>query len=324
MNLYKLLNIAGIKVNPPLKGEVNIIDISAFTGYVDFNKLAPHLRGELEPRIHGAIIRMSDGKYVDKYCYYNYEGFRSYDIPVGGYGVHYIKALEFENVAQADALIKAVNGLGEYPLLGVYGDWERNPDKLGYISVRKAIKQYIQRYESNFGNNKLGIYTNSWWDYNVANKLTGASEFPPDRVSWFASYYATKPYIPWDWKHRWGDNCWILWQYDNRFRFPGIPGSVDMNTFNGNLEEFLDYFGLQNQEPPGEVEMKYRVVIDNLRIREKPDINSKILGTRNLNDIVIPLDTIGDNLYSKSYWVKDERGWSAAQWKGSIYMQTFI
>lgn len=324
MVLHKLSEIFGIKTNPPLKGEVNIIDISSYSGYINFNELAPHLTGALEPVIHGAIIRMSYGKYTDKYSLYNYESFRSYNIPVGGYGVHYAKGLESENILQANALIGVIKSLNEYPLLGVYGDWEINPDKLPYKYVRKAIKQYIQRYEEEFGIYKLGIYTNSWWDANVANSSTGASDIPDNRVAWFANYYTTKPYIPWDWRHRWGDNCWILWQYDNRFRFPGIPGSVDMNTFNGNLEEFLNYFGLQDQEPPGEIEMRYRVVIDNLRIREKPDINSKILGIRNLNDIVIPLDTIGDNLYSKSYWVKDERGWSAAQWKGSIYMQTFI
>jgi GH25 family lysozyme M1 (1,4-beta-N-acetylmuramidase) len=318
-----ILQALGRQANPATKGEVNIIDVSAYTGEIDFGQLEPHVSGALQPKIHAAIIRLTDGTAFDNRFELNYDGFKALGLPVGGYGVHYGRATATANKKQAEKLIEAVNVLGEYPALGVYGDWERNPDKITISLMRQAIWKYILTYEAAFGEGKLGAYTNSWWDTYVANEKNGATDIPKNRENWFASWYAPTPYIPWDWRQRFGEDCWVLWQYENRFKFPGVPGSVDMSTFNGSLSQFYKHFKL-GEPPPGVYEMRYRVAIEGLRIREQPDANAKQVGMRVKGEVVTPLDTIGDNVRSKSYWVKDEKGWSAAQWMGVEYMEPFV
>ena len=34
---------------------------------------------------------------------------------------------------------------------------------------------------------------------------------------------------------------WTFWQYSHKGRIDGIEGKVDLNTFNGNIDEFIDY-----------------------------------------------------------------------------------
>lgn len=70
--------------------------------------------------------------------------------------------------------------------------------------------------------------------------------------------------------------------------------------------------------------MKYLVKVA-ARIRSTPEIlSTNILGVRKVGDIVIPMDTIGDKIRSRSYWVMDKHGWTAAQWYGEEYLEPFI
>lgn len=100
---------------------------------------------------------------------------------------------------------------------------------------------------------------------------------------------------------------------------------VDLDCYNGTREQFAAEFGVTPPHPPQEHEMKYKVNIDGLKIRKEPVVvEGNEVGMRVKGEIVIPLDTIGDSLRSKSYWVKDARGWSAAQWLGVEYMEPFV
>ena len=310
-----ILQSLGLTVNPPTKGAVNILDASGYTGLIDFPQLEPYVSGEMQPQIHGAIVRLTDGALDDPRGFYNYEGFRYLGLPVGVYGAHYIRASATSNKRQGENFATAVKSLGEKPLLGSYGDWEKNPDKIGISAARQAIWKYILTWEDIVGD-MLKAYTNAWWDKNVANTTNGATDIPKGRDGWFASWYASKPYIPWDWRQRYGDNCWVLWQYENRFKFPGVPGSVDMSTFNGTMAQFYAYFNLPGTPPQTEQgdEMKYKVIAEGLKIRNGAGEGFPVIGTRNVGDVVIPLETKGDKAYPGAYWARDAKGWSAVQY----------
>jgi len=152
-----------------------------------------------------------------------------------------------------------IDRLPEYPKLGVFGDWERDPDNLTISEMRLAIWKYINTFEG-ATNQILGAYTNAWWDANVANPTNGATDIPKaeskrgfapkGRPMWAASWYSRLPYVTWDWTQRYGNLCHLFHQYDNRFRFPGVPGSVDASTFNGSLAQYFAYFGLDGAPPP--------------------------------------------------------------------------
>lgn len=319
----------GLAVNPPTKGAVNIIDVSGYSGLIDFPQLEPYVTGEKQPRIDGAIIRLVDGTLDDSRGFYNYEGFRSLGIPVGVYAAHYIRASATSNKRQGENFATAVKALGEKPLLGSYGDWEKNPDKIGISAARQAIWKYIITYEDIVGD-LLKAYTNAWWDANVANSTNGATDIPKGRDGWFASWYGIRPYVPWDWRQRYGEDCWVLWQYENRFKFDGVPGSVDMSTFNGTMAQFYAYFNLPGTpppEPPGEEEeMKYKVVKP-VNKRKDHNVNSELLGQREVGEIVTPVATWGDVKYPGAYWVLGQDGaWSVVQYYNPtvIYMQAFV
>jgi lysozyme len=50
---------------------------------------------------------------------------------------------------------------------------------------------------------------------------------------WIANYRTTPPpALPRAW------STWKLWQWSNKGMWPGITGAVDLNYFNGNLDEF--------------------------------------------------------------------------------------
>jgi len=309
-----LLQAMGITANPETKGEVNIIDVSGYTGEIDFSKLEPYVRGEKSPRIDGAIVRLTDGASYDNYYLRNYNGFKALGLPVGGYGVHYVRANASANVRQAQYLIDAVDQLGEYPALGVYGDWERNPDKLGISLTRQAIWKYVYTYEEAL-DEILKAYTNYWWTANVANPTNGATDIPKGRDGWFASWYAKTPYIPWDWSQRYGNNCWVLWQYENRFRFDGMPGSADMSTFNGTMAEYRQYFKLEPTPapPPPEPDplpepivpikrVKVNDTVAWLNVRAQPDLGAADLGDL-IKASVVPVVEVNGDWYRINGWI---------------------
>jgi len=48
-----------------ITGESLIIDVSGYTGLIDFAQLEPFVDGREQPRIDGAIVRLSDGTAED-------------------------------------------------------------------------------------------------------------------------------------------------------------------------------------------------------------------------------------------------------------------
>jgi GH25 family lysozyme M1 (1,4-beta-N-acetylmuramidase) len=323
--LGKIKSLALVLVNPNPIGEVFIIDLASTVGEIDYPQLAPYVSGELKPQIHGAIIRGADGTRADPLVSKNYEGFTSLGLPVGVYGVQYPRADAQANKRQAQILTSVVSWLGEYPKLMVWGDWERNPDNIDISATRAAIWKYIFTYGEAYPSKILGAYTNSWWDSNVANERNGSTDIPRDRPLWAASWYTIKPYIAWDWRHRYGEQCHTLHQYDNRFKFPGIPGRVDASTFKGSLAEYYYYFGLGPLPPGGEMRYNVTQAGNGLKIRSTPFIKpDNILGTRATGSVVTPIETTGDSSRYNSYWVRDALGWSAAQWYGVVYMEPFV
>jgi lysozyme len=86
---------------------------------------------------------------------------------------------------------------------------------------RHELKQFITTLESHYGVKPI-IYTyKKFHDKYIDNKLAG---YP----LWIARYNTAHPGI---------DKQWIMWQCTENGELPGIREKVDINIFNGSMEE---------------------------------------------------------------------------------------
>ena len=164
------------------------------------------------------------------------------------------------------------------------------------------------------------------------NRAIALTSWMKHTLLWVAHWtLGSQPILPNEWAIP--GFTWTFWQWSATGKGADYGVSsryIDLNRYNGTREQFEAEFGLEPSPPPppppGD-EMKYRVLADGLKIRSQPNaLENNIIGTRSLNDVVIPLETIGDSRYPAAYWVRDERGWSAAQYYNptQILMRSFV
>ena len=59
---------------------------------------------------------------------------------------------------------------------------------------------------------------------------------------WIANYNVSEPSVP----SAWGNKGWDFWQYSQKGNVEGIEGDVDLDTFNGTLEQLQQFISSQN------------------------------------------------------------------------------
>ena len=232
----------------------------------------------------------------------------TYNFPFGAY--FYMRP-KFNGILQGKFFVDL---LKKYPpKLPAVVDVEEAGDYRNIISMLQAIR------DAGFEDM---IYTRqNIWDYSFP-----ANDFWKTTKLWAARWTSADINSPWgDGRYKFRDwDDWKFWQYDangngraKEFGFPGYPSGdadIDLSCYNGTLEQFMEEYKIDGGVivPQG----AYIVNVDNLNIREYPNVSAKILGQRRTNDIVVPVDYGGDN-----FWISDERGWSAVNYGGKVYMR---
>jgi GH25 family lysozyme M1 (1,4-beta-N-acetylmuramidase) len=142
---------------------------------------------------------------------------------------------------QADYFInyyKSFNDLGELPPVL---DLETN-DNVKKDKIIPAVKIFLDRVEAAFGKKPI-IYSGYYF---LQDYLSEAGGGPPmwakDYPLWIAQYPnqyvpGTEPSLPRGWFK------WTIWQYSEKGVVNGINASVDMDLFNGTLEELYKFAG---------------------------------------------------------------------------------
>jgi GH25 family lysozyme M1 (1,4-beta-N-acetylmuramidase)/LysM repeat protein len=144
---------------------------------------------------------------------------------------------------QADFFIdyvKSFNDLGELPpVLDLETDDGQRRDK-----IVPAVKIWLDRVEAAFDKKPI-IYSGQYF---LQDYLSEAGGGPPawakDYMLWLAQYPnqyipGTQPFLPRGWFQ------WTFWQYSEKGRVNGINADVDLNLFNGTLEELYKFAGAQ-------------------------------------------------------------------------------
>ncbi len=150
--------------------------------------------------------------------------------------------------------VKTVKDNGELPpVLDLESHDGQPKDKI--ISRAKA---WLDEVEKAFGRKPI-IYSGQYFlqDY-FSEAGGGPPKWAKDYPLWLAQYPNTyadgqQPFLPRGWFK------WTFWQYSEKGRVNGINASVDLNVFNGTLEELYKFAGAEIiTEPPAE-EKKHTV-----------------------------------------------------------------
>lgn len=204
-------NIFGICV--PEGYSVYGVDISHHQGNINWGKLKS---GEQSgPAISFAYIKATEGcSHTDTQFTNNWKAAKKHGFMRGAY--HYFST-QTQGEKQARKFISLVKlEPGDLPPMI---DVEEKPKDT--VKYRKELKKFIETIEKHYGVKPI-IYTNKkFHDRYIENHFD-------DYPLWIARYDVSDPGI---------NKEWIIWQFSEDGRLPGIKEKVDINVFNGTLEE---------------------------------------------------------------------------------------
>jgi len=205
------------------------IDVSYYQGTINWTSVK-------NSGISYAFIRVSDGTgFHDPKFAANWAGTKAAGVIRGPY--QFFRANQDVN-AQADLMINSI--INDYQLgdLPPVLDVEAT-NGMSAATIASRAKQWVARVKAAVGVEPI-IYTGFYfWRDSVGNP-SGFSSNP----LWIAAYTSSCPTIPSTWSR------WTFWQYTDSGKVSGISGNVDMNRFNGSLDDLIVFAGGAVSMPP--------------------------------------------------------------------------
>jgi lysozyme len=197
------------------------IDVSVYQGNIDWAAV----KGS---GIEFAIARVSDGSYKDTKFDQNWPAMKAAGLIRGSY--QFFEPDEDPN-AQADLMIQKVGVLGAGDLPCVLDVEATGGQSAGTIAAN--IHTWFDKIKAGTGKTPF-IYTGKYfWKDNVASNPDFA-----DIPLWLAAYVSPCPDTPSPW------TAWTMWQYSSSGSIPGISGNVDLDEYNGTLQDLKVFAGL--------------------------------------------------------------------------------
>lgn len=205
----------GYGVCMPRSFDIHGVDISHYQGKIDWAAFAQNKQSFFP--IHFIFMKATEGgDLADKYFMQNFDSAYKYNIIRGAY--HFFQP-KTDAIKQAQFFINHVSlKKGDLPpVLDV-----ETTGKLKKADLQRAVKIWLDEVESHYGVKPI-LYA-SWKfkeKYLDGNEL---NKYP----YWIAHYYADSVHYQGEWK---------FWQHTDVGSVPGIEKLVDLNVFNGTLDE---------------------------------------------------------------------------------------
>jgi lysozyme len=209
-----LSDVRNIRVLENHKGKVVGIDVSEFQGKVDWDEV--EILDEKYP-VQFVFIRATAGNdRVDRQFKKNWEGARENKIIRGAY--HYYRPNE-NSIEQADLFIKTVKlQKGDLPPVL---DIEKLPKNQPLDSLKKGLKRWLTKVEKHYQVRPIIYSGERYYDDFLKEEFS-------DYLFWIANYNFYREKIEED---------WLFWQFTEKASLPGIKHRVDVNIYNGDLEQ---------------------------------------------------------------------------------------
>jgi lysozyme len=200
---------------------VNGIDVSRYQGVVDWAAVRQSGRSM-------AIARVSDGtRFRDAQFPRNWSVMALRGFVRGAY--QYFRAGQ-DPIAQADLFLSYIQndpiGWGDLPPVMDIETSDGQPASV----VRANMWAWLTYMQDATGTTPI-IYT-----ANFMSSVIGP-EFGWYYPLWVANWGVTCPLMPSGW------SSWVIWQHSSTGRVSGVPGNVDLDRFNGSLQDLFDYVG---------------------------------------------------------------------------------
>jgi GH25 family lysozyme M1 (1,4-beta-N-acetylmuramidase) len=203
------------------------IDVSVYQGNIDWNQVKAS-------GIVFAIARVDDGTYLDTKFDQNWAGMKAAGLIRGAY--QFFEPGEDPNVL-ADIMINKMGPLGAGDLPPTL-DMEVTGGQSA-ATITAHVHTWMDKVQAATGRVPI-IYTGKYfWNDNV-----GSGDFAGNPL-WLAAYVSPCPSTP----DAWGG--WSMWQYNDNGAIPGIAGNVDVDMFNGTIEQLNALASPPNKAPIG-------------------------------------------------------------------------
>lgn len=208
----------GYGVCMPCSYEVHGIDVSHYQGDIDWEQLAACQAGEFPIRF--VFMKATEGgDHSDDNFLHNLAEARKHGFVCGAY--HYFLP-GTDARKQADFFINTVSLVnGDLPpVLDVETTGKKSPQEL-----KAGVRTWLSRVEAHYGVKPI-LYTS----YKFKMRYLSDSIFNTYPY-WIAHYYVDSVRYQGEWK---------FWQHTDVGTVPGIEEEVDLDVFNGTLEQLME------------------------------------------------------------------------------------
>jgi GH25 family lysozyme M1 (1,4-beta-N-acetylmuramidase)/exopolysaccharide biosynthesis protein len=187
------------------------------------------------------IVRAGQHTWRDSKFAINWEDAKRAGLPRGSYWFYDSRSSP-ESQAKLWAEVLGEDK-GELPL---FADYEESYG--GTYRGGENFKKFLEETKKLIPNKEIIIYTGFW--YFKDNVSSSLHEYFSQYGLWVANYGVSKPLIPVPFKD------WLFWQFseDGNGATYGCSGGLDMNYFNGNLDDFTKRFNITLSSLPEEKE----------------------------------------------------------------------
>ena len=210
----RISDVRNFQVLKKSEGKVVGLDVSEYQGSISWEKI-----DSLESKypIHYVFVRATVGNdRLDKGFEKNWLGAKKNKMIRGAY--HYYRPNE-NSLEQAALFIKTVH-LKEGDLPPVL-DIEKLPKNQSLSRLKIGLKRWLVAVEAHYKVKPI-IYTGEKYYEDFLKE-----EFS-DYLFWIANYNFYREEM---------DENWLFWQFTEKASVPGIKGNVDVNIYNGDLQQ---------------------------------------------------------------------------------------
>ena len=193
------------------------VDVSHYQGEIDWRTLR-------RSGVRFAYIKATEGTSLrDPRFAENWQ--RSHDAGMVRGAYHFFSICKSGAVQAANFIAAIPANTGSLPHALDVEQMERCPNGRRIAHPLAQIGAFLDAAEKHFGQRPLVYTTQEFYEAYFRNGWS-AEQLRKERF-WLRSLHRAPGY-----------GRWILWQYHNRGRRDGINGPVDLNAFNGSVEEF--------------------------------------------------------------------------------------
>ena len=210
----RISDVRNFQVLEKHQGKSIGIDVSEYQGEISWSYVDTL---ENKHPLHYVFIRATVGKdRKDRKFEKNWLGAKENKMIRGAY--HYYRPNE-NSLEQAKLFIKTVTlQKGDLPPVL---DIEKLPKNQSIANLKLGLKRWLHAVESHYGVKPI-IYSGESYYEDFLKEEFG------DYLFWIANYNFYREEIAED---------WLFWQFTEKASVPGIKGNVDVNIYNGDLQQ---------------------------------------------------------------------------------------